>query len=112
MYHQGGHLATAFSADDPAARAAFPGTMQLLRWHAMRLALEGGMPCLDLGGVDVAGARRRPEPGDPTWGLYEHKVGFGAHWVESAGAHELVLRPTVYRASLVARSARRALRRR
>ena len=112
MYRQGGHLATAFSADDPAARTAFAGTMQLLRWDAMRLALEDGMPCLDLGGVDVAGARRRPEPGDPTWGLYEHKVGFGAHWVELAGAHELVLRPAVYRAGLVARSARRALRRR
>jgi len=112
LYRQGGHLATAFSADDPAARAGFPGTMQLLRWEAMRLALGGGMPCLDLGGVDVAGARRRPEPGDATWGLYEHKVGFGARWVESVGAHELVLRPAVYRASLVARSARRALRRR
>jgi len=112
MYRQGGHLATAFSADDPALRPAFPGTMHLLRWSALRLALEGGMPCLDLGGVDVAGARRRPEPGDPTWGLYEHKAGFGARWVESAGAHELVLRPTIYRAGLAARSARRALRRR
>jgi lipid II:glycine glycyltransferase (peptidoglycan interpeptide bridge formation enzyme) len=112
MYRQGGHLATAFSADDPAARTAFAGTMQLLRWDAIRLALQGGMPCLDLGGVDVAGARRRPEPGDATWGLYEHKAGFGARWVESAGAHELVLRPAVYRAGLVARSARRALRRR
>ena len=112
MYRQGGHLATAFSADDPAARTAFPGTMQLLRWEAMRLALQGGMPCLDLGGVDVAGARRRPQPGDATWGLYEHKVGFGADWVESVGAHELVLRPVLYRAGLVARSARRALRKR
>jgi hypothetical protein len=112
LYHQGGHLATAFSADDPAARTEFAGTMQLLRWTAMTLALEAGMPCLDLGGVDVAGARHQPAPGDATWGLYEHKVGFGARWVESAGAHELVLRPTVYRAGLVARSARRALRRR
>ena len=112
LYHQGGHLATAFSADDPAARAEFPGTMQLLRWTAMTLSLEAGMPGLDLGGVDVPGARHQPGPGDATWGLYEHKVGFGAHWVESVGAHELVLRPTVYRAGLVARSARRALRRR
>ncbi len=112
LYRQGGHLATAFSADDPASRTAFAGTMQLLRWDALRLALEGGMTRLDLGGVDVAGARRRPEPGEATWGLYEHKLGFGAHWVESAGAHELVLRPAVYRAGLIARSARRALRRR
>jgi len=111
MYRQGGHLATAFSADDPAARPSFAGTMQLLRWEAMRLALAAGMPCLDLGGVDITGARERPAPGDVTWGLYEHKAGFGARWVESAGAHELVLRPAVYRAGLVARSARRALRR-
>jgi hypothetical protein len=26
------------------------------------------------------------------WGLYQHKVSFGARWVEQAGAQELVLR--------------------
>ncbi|MFI5261321.1 MAG: lipid II:glycine glycyltransferase FemX [Candidatus Limnocylindrales bacterium] len=110
LYRQGGHLATAFSADDPTTRARYAGTMQLLRWTAMTLALHEGMTSLDLGGVDVAGARRRPEPGEATWGLYEHKVGFGARWVESAGAHELVLRRAVYRASLLGRSVRRAAR--
>src|SRR4029077_6593587 len=127
LYRQGGHLATAFSADDPAARTDFPGTMQLLRWTAMTLALGAGMPCLDLGGVDVPGARHQPAPGDATWGLYEHKVGFGARraggldeqrvgfgprWMEWVGPHELILRPTVYRAGLAARSARRVVRRR
>jgi hypothetical protein len=43
--------------------------------------------------------------------MYEHKVGFGARWVESAGAHEVVLRPTVYRADVNLRDLRRRLRR-
>ncbi len=110
LYRQGGHLATAFSADDPAHRSRYAGTMQLLRWTAMTMALGEGMTVLDLGGVDVAGARRPPAPGEATWGLYQHKLGFGAHWIESAGAHELVLKPTVYRAALLARAARRAVR--
>jgi lipid II:glycine glycyltransferase (peptidoglycan interpeptide bridge formation enzyme) len=83
--------------------------MHLLRWTAMRMALAAGAPSIDLGGVDVPGARRRPEPGDANWGLYEHKVGFGAGWVESAGAHEIVLRPSVYRIQGLLRTVRRRL---
>ena len=57
------------------------------------------------------GARRLPTPGEPQWGMYEHKVGFGARWVESAGAHEIVLRPGVYRTDVTLRDLRRRLRR-
>jgi hypothetical protein len=46
------------------------------------------MPSIDLGGVDVRGARHKPEKGEPTYGLWEHKASFGAEWVESAPAHE------------------------
>ena len=52
---------------------------------------------MDLGGVDVAGARRPPEPGEPTYGLYEHKRSFGAEWVALAGAQERVGRPLALR---------------
>jgi lipid II:glycine glycyltransferase (peptidoglycan interpeptide bridge formation enzyme) len=109
-YLQGGHHATAFSADDASLRREIPGTMHLIRWHVIRRALEDGAPSVDLGGVDVAGHRDRPEPGDPSWGMYEHKASFGAQWVSSTAAHEIVLRPGVYRAGLVARTARRGVR--
>jgi lipid II:glycine glycyltransferase (peptidoglycan interpeptide bridge formation enzyme) len=109
-YRQGGHWATAFSADDVTLRREHPGTMHLLRWAIIRLARDDGAPSIDLGGVDVPGARRLPSPGEPQWGMYEHKVGFGARWIESAAAHEIVLRPTVYRADVMLRDLRRRLR--
>ena len=110
-YRQGGHWATAFSADDATLRREHAGTMHLLRWTIIRMARDEGAASIDLGGVDVPGARRLPEPGEPQWGLYEHKLGFGARWVESAAAHEIVLRPTVYGADVTLRDLRRRLRR-
>jgi len=92
-YAHGGHLATAYSADDRSRRSELPGTMHLLRWNFLRTALAQGGPYADLGGVDVAGARRLPAQGEPTYGLYEHKHSLGAVWTESVAAHEIVLRP-------------------
>jgi lipid II:glycine glycyltransferase (peptidoglycan interpeptide bridge formation enzyme) len=92
-YEHGGHLATAYSADDRSRRSELPGTMHLLRWHFLRTALGRGAPFADLGGVDVPGARRVPQQTEPTYGLYEHKRSLGAVWTESAAAHEIVLRP-------------------
>jgi lipid II:glycine glycyltransferase (peptidoglycan interpeptide bridge formation enzyme) len=109
-YRQGGHLATAFSADRADLRRELPGTMHLLRWHVIREALTDGLPSIDLGGVDVRGARAKPEKGAPNYGMWEHKASFGATWVESAPAHEIVLRPWVYRAGLLAGRARRLVR--
>ncbi|HET7678493.1 MAG TPA: GNAT family N-acetyltransferase [Candidatus Limnocylindrales bacterium] len=110
-YRQGGHLATAFSADDAGTRREHPGTMHLLRWSIIRRALAEGLPAIDLGGVDLPGHRERPAEGDPGWGLYEHKASFGAEWVESAAAHELIARPWLYRTGLLLRGARRSARR-
>jgi lipid II:glycine glycyltransferase (peptidoglycan interpeptide bridge formation enzyme) len=93
LYRQGGHLATAYSADDPALRNELKGTMHLVRWTAMATALAEGAALIDLGTVDVPGARREPVAGEATFGLYEHKRSLGAHWVESSAAHEIVLRP-------------------
>jgi lipid II:glycine glycyltransferase (peptidoglycan interpeptide bridge formation enzyme) len=98
-YEHGGHLATAYSADDRSRRNELPGTMHLLRWNFLKTALERGHTFADLGGVDVAGARRIPEQGEPTYGLYEHKRSLGAVWTESAAAHEIVLRPGWQRAA-------------
>ncbi|MGI8703413.1 MAG: lipid II:glycine glycyltransferase FemX [Candidatus Limnocylindrales bacterium] len=110
-YLQGGHLATAFSADRAKLRREYPGTMHLLRWEAIQAAMAAGMSSIDLGGVDVAGQRSRPGPDDSTWGMYEHKSSFGARWVESAAAHETLLRPWLYRTSLALRRARGVARR-
>jgi lipid II:glycine glycyltransferase (peptidoglycan interpeptide bridge formation enzyme) len=110
-YLQGGRMATAFSADRVAAREHLPGLMHLLRWHAIQEAWHAGYPAIDLGGVDVKGHRARPAEGDPTWGLYQHKASFGAEWVESAPAHEILLRPWRYRVGLMLRSVRRVVRR-
>jgi lipid II:glycine glycyltransferase (peptidoglycan interpeptide bridge formation enzyme) len=57
---------------------------------------------MDLGGVDVGPDHRKPGPGDPMAGLYEHKRSFGAHWVEMTGAHERVMRPSRYALGRVA----------
>ncbi|HEY5628704.1 MAG TPA: peptidoglycan bridge formation glycyltransferase FemA/FemB family protein, partial [Candidatus Limnocylindrales bacterium] len=112
VYRQGGHLATAYSADRADLRKSLPGTMHLLRWTVIKAAVEAGDDRVDLAGVDVRGARSKPSPGDALYGLYEHKASFGAVWTESAPAHEVILRPWVYRASLAGRALRRALRRR
>jgi hypothetical protein len=45
-------------------------------------------------------------PGEPGYGLYEHKRGFGATWLERAPPRRIVLRPA---AELLARSRRRAV---
>ncbi|MEI7745689.1 MAG: GNAT family N-acetyltransferase [Chloroflexota bacterium] len=101
LYRHGRRLSTQHSADRAERRHDHPGTMHLLRWRAIELAIAEGRTEMDLGGVDVAGARRVPEPGEPTYGLYEHKRSFGAAWVELAGAQEQVARSWRYQAGRV-----------
>jgi len=62
----------------------------------MQAALAEGRTEMDLGGVDVPGARRRPDLGEPAHGMLAFKESFGARWIELTGAHERVLRPTRY----------------
>ncbi len=98
LYRHGRRLTTVHSGDRAERRRDHPGAMHLLRWRAIELALAERRDEMDLGGVDVAGARRPPEPGEPTYGLYEHKRSFGARWVALAGARERVARPWRYAA--------------
>lgn len=107
VYRHGERLSTVHSADHASARRHHPGAAHLLRWRAIQLAFRENRAEMDLGGVDVAGARREPREGDPTWGLYQHKRSFGGRWLELAGAHERVIRPWRYAAGrLLARLAR------
>jgi lipid II:glycine glycyltransferase (peptidoglycan interpeptide bridge formation enzyme) len=102
LYRHGGRLSTAFSGDADGARQRYPGVFHLLRWRAIQLAIRERRAEMDLGGVDVAGARHEPREGEPMYGLYEHKRSFGARWVELTGAHERVIRPARYLAGRVA----------
>jgi lipid II:glycine glycyltransferase (peptidoglycan interpeptide bridge formation enzyme) len=108
LYRHGGRLSTALSGDRPDAREQHPGAFHLLRWRAIQLAIREHAIEMDLGGVDVAGARHEPKPGEPMHGLYQHKRSFGAEWVELPGAHERVIRPARY---LLGRVAARVVRR-
>ena len=96
VYRHGGRLSTVHSGDHAAARTEHPGALHLLRWRAIQLAIREGCSEMDLGGVDVAGARGEPREGDPLYGLYQHKRAFGGRWLELTGAHERVFDPRGY----------------
>jgi hypothetical protein len=109
FFRQGSRLTYGHSGDRVELRADHPGVVHLILWEAMRIAVAEGRTELDLGGVDVSGARGVPGPGDPMRGLYEFKESFGGRWVELAGAHERVARPRRYAAGRAAGAAGRAL---
>ena len=82
LYRHGTRLSTAHSADRAERRRDHPGTMHLLRWRAIQLALAEG--CNRDGPRGRGRCRARgacPVEGEPTFGLYEHKRSFGAQWV-------------------------------
>jgi lipid II:glycine glycyltransferase (peptidoglycan interpeptide bridge formation enzyme) len=101
LYRHGGRLSTVHSGDHAGSRRSHPGALHLLRWRVIQLAIREGATEMDLGGVDVPGARRRPEEGEPMHGLLQHKLSYGAQWLELTGAHERVIRPRRYRAGRV-----------
>ena len=109
LYRHGERLSTVHSGDHAEDRDETPGALHLLRWRAIQLALREGRAEMDLGGVDVAGARREPREGEPMWGLYQHKRSFGGEWLALTGAHERVLDPNRYRLGRVASRAKRLL---
>jgi lipid II:glycine glycyltransferase (peptidoglycan interpeptide bridge formation enzyme) len=102
LYRHGDRLSTVHSGDHAATRSRHPGSLHLLRWRAIQLAIREGRAEMDLGGVDVAGARGEPREGDPLYGLYQHKASFGGRWLELTGAHERVYDPRGYQAGRLA----------
>jgi peptidoglycan pentaglycine glycine transferase (the first glycine) len=109
LYRHGGRLSTVHSGDHATARTSHPGALHLLRWRAIQLAVRENCVEMDLGGVDVAGARGEPQDGDPLYGLYQHKRSFGGQWLELTGAHERVYDASGYRAGRLAGRASRML---
>jgi len=111
LYRHGGRLSTVHSGDHAASRAGHPGVLHLLRWRAIQLAIREGCSEMDLGGVDVIGAREEPREGDALYGLYQHKLAFGGRWLALTGAHERVFdRPGYAIGRLTTRLARLARR--
>jgi hypothetical protein len=110
IFKQAGMHATVFSADKASRRKTLPGTMHLVRWTAISEALAEGATAMELGGVDLPGHREPPRPGDSNRGLYEHKRGFGAEWVQRTRARRIVLRPWANRMSSARRRAVDGLR--
>jgi lipid II:glycine glycyltransferase (peptidoglycan interpeptide bridge formation enzyme) len=109
LYRHGERLSTVHSGDHASARRDHPGALHLLRWRAIQLAIREKRAEMDLGGADVAGARREPQEGEPMWGLYQHKRSFGGEWLELSGAHERVLDAKRYRAGRIAARLARAI---
>jgi lipid II:glycine glycyltransferase (peptidoglycan interpeptide bridge formation enzyme) len=103
LFRQGGIWSTAYSADRASLRRELPGAMHLVRWEAIRAAHDEGCRAIELGGVDLPGHREPPRQGDANRGLYEHKRGFGAEWVEREPARRIVLRPGVERIAVARR---------
>ncbi len=107
LYRHGGRLSTVHSGDRAETRRTHPGALHLARWRAIQLAIREAASEMDLGGADLPGARREPVEGEPMFGLYQHKIGFGGQWLALAGAHERVYKPRRYAAGrLTARVAR------
>lgn len=79
-----------FGASSPLCRKHHAN--ELLHWEAMKWARKRGCDTYDLEGV--AG---RLSPGDPLWGNYLFKRGFGGRYVTLAGEYERVLRPGLHR---------------
>ncbi|MFL5645852.1 MAG: lipid II:glycine glycyltransferase FemX [Chloroflexota bacterium] len=111
LYRHGGRLSTVHSGDHAESRTTHPGALHLLRWRAIELAIRERSSEMDLGGVDVPGARGEPTEGDPLFGLYQHKTSFGGQWLELTGAHERVFDARGYRAGRAVGRVARLLRR-
>jgi lipid II:glycine glycyltransferase (peptidoglycan interpeptide bridge formation enzyme) len=69
----------------------------LLQWEAIRLAKQLG--CTQ---YDMWGAPDRLDAGDPMWGVYRFKIGFGGETLRGMGAFDYAPWPRLYWAYTVA----------
>jgi lipid II:glycine glycyltransferase (peptidoglycan interpeptide bridge formation enzyme) len=109
FYRHGRRLTYALAGDRAAERRKYPGAVPLLVWRGIQIALDERRTTVDLGGVDTAGARAKPDKGDPTYGAYQFRESFGARWVELTGAHRKTMHPLQPKVGRVAFAALRQL---
>ena len=93
FYRHGHRLSYALAGHDDGLRRSYPGAVPLLVWRGIQIALDERRTRVDLGGVDIEGARTKPDKGDPTYGEYVFRESFGGRWVQLTGAHRRTLRP-------------------
>jgi lipid II:glycine glycyltransferase (peptidoglycan interpeptide bridge formation enzyme) len=94
MFYRHGHRLTyALAGVRGELRRAYPGASRMLIWRGIQIALDERRLSVDLGGVDVVGARSKPDKGDPTYDAYQVRESFGARWLELTGAHRRTMRP-------------------
>lgn len=86
-------LYAAVAADHEPARKLRAGTA--VHWALIRWAKAAGCEVLDWGG---AMTRFPPCEGNPGYGIYDFKRGFGCSLVRHPGYYDLVFRPALYRA--------------
>jgi hypothetical protein len=94
FYRHGHRLTYALAGDRATERRKYPGAVPLLVWRGIQIGLDERRTTVDLGGVDVRGARGKPEKGDQTYGPYQFRESFGARWLELTGAHRKTMRHT------------------
>jgi lipid II:glycine glycyltransferase (peptidoglycan interpeptide bridge formation enzyme) len=87
FYRHGHRLTFALVGARPELRRKYPGSVRLLVWRGIQVALDERRSVVDLGGVDTPALRRRPDKGDETYGAYQFRESYGARWVELTGAH-------------------------
>ena len=102
FYRHGRRLTFSHGGDRATTRGRFRGVAHLQQWRAIQLAVREGRAEMDLGGVDVPGARRPPRDREPMYGLWRFKESLGARWIEQVGNLEWVPRPWRYAAGRVA----------
>ena len=66
---------------------------QLLQWEVIRWAKATGCSVYDLQGISCT----PPEKGDPGWGVYLFKRGFGGERVELIGEFDYIASPVVHK---------------
>ena len=98
FYRHGQRITYANAADLVGQRRAFPGAVHLVLWRALQMTCREGRLELDLGGVDVRGARHKPVEGEEMYGLLRFKELLGGEWLALCGNQERIIRPWRYRA--------------
>jgi lipid II:glycine glycyltransferase (peptidoglycan interpeptide bridge formation enzyme) len=72
-----------------------------LQWRAICLAREAGCRFYDFFGIPQCN-----DPGNPMYGLYRFKTGFGGDFFHRYGSYDVVLNPLYYSGYTVAEKAR------
>jgi len=89
IYRLGAHAVYMYGMSTEQHRNMMPN--YLLQWEAIQWAKACGCQV-----YDFWGAPDEISPDDSMWGVYRFKLGFGAAFIRTPGAWDLILRPALY----------------